>query len=392
MTQEYSLNLEKLHHIREENRDIYLLGTAHVSEQSVQDVREAVKSLQPDTICVELCPSRYQTLVHPDVWKKTDIYQVIKENKALFLLAQLALSTFYRKIGEKLGIKPGAEMLEGINQAHNTGAELVLADRDVNITLKRVWRSLSMWGKFKLLMQLLAGLVFTGDIKKEDIERLKDKDQLQVVMDEFSRSFPQIQKTLIHERDQYLAHNIANSSGKKILAIVGAGHVPGITRHLGQQIDLKALCAVPRDPVWPTLIKWGVPLLIIGLLVLGFVTQGAQHSVQSIYIWVLVNGLFSALAVSLALAHPLTIATTFVVAPLTSLNPTMAVGWIAGLVQAWVKKPRVADLENLPKALTSIKAFWLNPVCRILLVVVLANQGSVLGTFVAGTWIFTRVI
>ena len=392
MTQEYSLNLEKLHHIREENRDIYLLGTAHVSEQSVQDVREAVKSLQPDTICVELCPSRYQTLVHPDVWKKTDIYQVIKENKALFLLAQLALSTFYRKIGEKLGIKPGAEMLEGINQAHNTGAELVLADRDVNITLKRVWRSLSMWGKFKLLMQLLAGLVFTGDIKKEDIERLKDKDQLQVVMDEFSRSFPQIQKTLIHERDQYLAHNIANSSGKKILAIVGAGHVPGITRHLGQQIDLKALCAVPRDPVWPSLIKWGVPLVIIGLLVLGFVTQGAQHSVQSIYIWVLVNGLFSALAVSLALAHPLTIATTFVVAPLTSLNPTMAVGWIAGLVQAWVKKPRVADLENLPKALTSIKAFWLNPVCRILLVVVLANQGSVLGTFVAGTWIFTRVI
>jgi len=392
MTQEYSLNLEKLHHIREENRDIYLLGTAHVSEQSVQDVREAVKSLQPDTICVELCPSRYQTLVHPDVWKKTDIYQVIKENKALFLLAQLALSTFYRKIGKKLGIKPGAEMLEGINQAHNTGAELVLADRDVNITLKRVWRSLSMWGKFKLLMQLLAGLVFTGDIKKEDIERLKDKDQLQVVMDEFSRSFPQIQKTLIHERDQYLAHNIANSSGKKILAIVGAGHVPGITRHLGQQIDLKALCAVPRDPVWPTLIKWGVPLLIIGLLVLGFVTQGAQHSVQSIYIWILVNGLFSALAVSLALAHPLTIATTFVVAPLTSLNPTMAVGWIAGLVQAWVKKPRVADLENLPKALTSIKAFWLNPVCRILLVVVLANQGSVLGTFVAGTWIFTRVI
>jgi len=392
MSQQNQGNLENLHQIQTGEKTVYLLGTAHVSQQSVADVQQAVQQIRPDTICVELCPSRYQTMVHPDVWKNTDIYQVIKENKALFLLAQLGLSAFYRKIGEKLGVKPGAEMLEGVKQAESTGADLVLADRDVNTTLKRVWGSLSMWGKFKLLMQLLAGMAFPGDIKKEDIEKLKNKDQLQVVMDEFSKSFPQIQKSLIDERDQYLAHKIANSPGRTILVIVGAGHIPGITGYLDQNIDTGPLTEMPRKAVWPTIIKWGIPLVIIGLLVLGFFTQGAQHSVQSIYIWILVNGLCSALAVSLALAHPYTIMATFMAAPLTSLNPTMAAGWIAGLVQAWVKKPLVSDLENLPQAFTSIKAFWMNPVCRILLVVVLANQGSVLGTFVAGTWIFTRVV
>ncbi len=385
-------NMDSLHRVQLEDKEIYLLGTAHVSEKSVEEVRLAAWEIEPDTVCVELCATRYQTLMHPDAWKNTDIYQVIRENKALFLLAQLVLSSIYRKIGSKLGVKPGAEMVEGIEQAEKSGAALVLADRDVNVTLKRVWSSLSFWGKLKLLMQLLAGLAFPGDIKQEDIERLKNKDQLQMVMEEFSKSFPQIKKTLIDERDQYLAHKIAESPGRKILAVIGAGHIPGIIENLDKKIDPEPLLTIPPKPVWPSIIKWGVPLIIIGLLVLGFVTQGAEHSVQSIYIWILVNGFFSALAVSLALAHPLTIATTFVAAPLTSLNPTMAVGWIAGLVQAWIKKPLVADLENLPQALTSIKAFWLNPVCRILLVVVLANQGSVLGTFVAGTWIFTRVI
>ncbi|WP_291320944.1 TraB/GumN family protein [Desulfonatronospira sp.] len=392
MSEQPLLELDNLHQVQAGEKTVYLLGTAHVSEKSVEDVKKAVQQVQPDTICVELCASRYQTLMHPDVWKNTDIYQVIKENKALFLLAQLGLSAFYRRIGQKLGVRPGAEMLEGVKQAESTGAELVLADRDVNITLKRVWGSLSMWGKFKLLMQLLAGMALPGDIKKEDIEKLKDKDQLQVVMDEFSRSFPQIQKSLIDERDQYLAHKIANSPGSSILVIVGAGHIPGIKNYLDKDIDTGPLTAKPAKAIWPSLVKWGIPLVIVGLLVLGFVTQGAQHSVQSIYIWILVNGFCSALAVSLALAHPFTIMAAFVAAPITSLNPTMAAGWIAGLVQAWVKKPLVADLENLPKAFTSIKAFWKNPVCRILLVVVLANQGSVLGTFVAGTWIFTRVV
>ncbi len=385
-------NNENLTHIRLKDKDVYLLGTAHVSKQSVEDVKTAVLEIEPDTICVELCPSRYEVLVKQEAWQKMDIYQVIKENKALFLLAQIGLSTFYRRIGEKLGVRPGAEMLEGVNQAEKTGARLVLADRDVNITLKRIWSSLSIWAKFKLLSHLGLSIIFQGDIKKEDIEKLKTKDQLQMVMDEFSKSFPQVQKTLVDERDQFLAHKISSDTGKKVLAVVGAAHVPGITGYLDKVIDPASLNSTPPRPVWPTIVKWGIPFIILGLLAYGFLVHGAEHSVQSIYIWVLINGVFSALGVSLALAHPLTILSAFAAAPITSLNPTMAAGWIAGLVQAWVKKPIVEDLENLPKALTTLKGFWLNPICRILLVVVLANLGSSLGTFVAGTWIATRVL
>jgi len=390
--QENHLGNENLTHIKLKDKDVYLLGTAHVSKQSVEDVKAAVFEIEPDTICVELCPSRYEVMVKQEAWQNMDIYQVVKENKALFLLAQLGLSTFYRKIGQKLGVKPGAEMLEGVNQAEKTGASLVLADRDVNITLKRIWSALSIWSKLKFLTQLAFSMMFQGNIQKEDIEKLKSKDELQLVMDEFSKSFPQVQKTLVDERDQFLAHKISSSNGQKILAIVGAAHVPGITGYLDKDIDTASLVNTPPKPVWPALVKWGIPVIILGLLVYGFMAHGAEHSVQSIYIWVFINGAFSALGVSLALAHPLTILSAFVAAPITSLNPTMAAGWIAGLVQAWVKKPIVADLENLPQALTSLKGFWLNPICRILLVVVLANLGSSLGTFVAGTWIVTRML
>ncbi len=391
ITQNQSSN-ENLTYIQLKNKDVYLLGTAHVSKQSVDDVKAAVLEIEPDTICVELCHSRYQVLAKEDDWQKMNIYQVVKENKALFLLAQLGLSTFYRKIGKKLGVKPGAEMLEGVRQAEKIGARLVLADRDVNITLKRIWSSLSIWSKFKLLSHLLLSVIFQGDIKKEDIEKLKKKDQLQLVMDEFSKSFPQVQKALVDERDQFLAHKISTGTGQKVLAIVGAAHVPGITGYLDKDIDISPLTRIPPKPVWPTLVKWGIPLVILGLLTYGFLVHGAEHSVQSIYIWILINGIFSAIGVSLALGHPLTILSAFAAAPITSLNPTMAAGWIAGLVQAWVKKPIVADLENLPQALSTFKGFWFNPICRILLVVVLANLGSSLGTFVAGTWIASRVL
>ncbi len=383
---------DNLTHIALNDKDVYLLGTAHVSRKSVEDVKTAVLETEPDTICVELCPSRYEVLVKQEAWQKMDVYQVVKENKALFLLAQLGLSTFYRKIGEKLGVRPGAEMLEGVNQAEKIGARLILADRDVNITLKRIWASLSLWAKLKFLSHLGLSIMFQGNIEKEDIEKLKSKDQLQVVMDEFSKSFPQVQKTLVDERDQYMAHKISTANGRRILAIVGAAHVPGITGYLEKNIDHRSLTGTPPSPVWPSVVKWGIPLVILSLLVYGFLVHGVEHSVQSVYIWILVNGIFSALGVALALAHPLTILTAFVAAPITSLNPTMAAGWIAGLVQAWVKKPVVADLENFSQALTTFKGFWLNPICRILLVVVLANLGSSLGTFVAGTWIVTRVL
>ncbi len=373
-----------------EDKEIVLLGTAHVSHQSVAEVKEVIEQVQPDSVCIELCPSRHKALLDRDSWKKMDIFKVIKENKALFLLMQLIMTSFYRKIGEKLGIQPGAEMIEGVHQAEIHNARLILADRDVNVTLKRVWGYLSFWHKLKMLFQLLGSLFVQDSVDEATIEDLKDKDQLEVVMESVARSFPQVKKRLIDERDIFLAQKIREAPGKRIVAVVGAGHVPGIKANIFEDHDLAPLMTLPPRSVWPRIFKWLIPLLIIGLIIYGFFHSGAEHSVGSISIWILVNGICSAIGVSLALAHPLTIATTFVAAPLTSLNPTIAAGWVAGLVQAWIKKPTVADLENLPQALLSIKTFWLNPVCRILLVVVLANLGSSLGTFVAGSWIASR--
>ncbi|MDZ7758921.1 MAG: TraB/GumN family protein [Desulfovermiculus sp.] len=371
-------------------KTVHIVGTAHVSHASVRDVHDTISLTQPDTVCVELCPSRHQAMTQPDEWKKMDIYKVVKEKKSLFLLIQLILSSFYRSIAKQLGIQPGAEMLAAVNMAQEQGAELILADRDVNITLKRVWGYLSWWHKLKMLFQLLATLILPDKVDESSIEELKDKDQLEVVMDQVAKSYPQVKKKLIDERDLYLAHSIQKAPGRVVVAVVGAGHVPGIVKALPTRIDIAPLLELPAPSLGPKILKWGIPLIIVSLLAYGFV-QGPEQSVQSVSIWILVNGLFSALAVSLALAHPLTIASTFVAAPLTSLNPTIAAGWVAGLVQAWIKKPTVADLEGLPRSLGSVRGFWLNPVCRILLVVVLANLGSSLGTFVAGSWIASRL-
>jgi len=374
------------------DKEVYLLGTAHISQQSVSDVASLIRAVQPDSVCVELCPSRYQSMVQPESWRKMDVFRVIRENKALFLLIQLLMSSFYRRIARKLGVTPGAEMLEGVTQAERTGAELVLADRDITITLKRVWRHLSLWHKLKLILQAVTGAAFSGELESEDIEKLKEKDQLQVVMDELGQSFPQIKERLIGERDVYLAQKIREAPGETVVAVVGAGHAPGIETHLPRDHDLAPLLEIPPPSPVPKILKWAIPAIIVILIGLGFFKGGAAESIHSLTIWVLMNGIFSALAVTLAMPHPLTIVTAFLAAPLTSLNPTIAAGWVAGLVQAWFKRPKVGDLEDLPAALGSLKKFWANPAIKVLLVVVLANLGSSVGTFVAGSWIASKFI
>jgi len=381
---------ESVTNIKLENKDIYLVGTAHVSKQSVEDVREAVEKIKPGTICVELCESRYKSIIQRDSWKKLDIFKVIKEKKALFLLTQLIMTSFYRKLGQQLGIEPGAEMVEGIKQSEKTGATLILADREIEITLKRVWGYLNFWNKLKMMSQILAGLLFSEKIDEDIIEQMKKQDQLETIMETFTKAFPEIKKRLIDERDIYLSEKIKNAPGKVVMVVVGAGHVPGIQKQIHKENSLETITEVPPKSIVPEIIKWAIPVAIVTLLVIGFLKGGTQHSIQSIYIWVLVNGILSALGAALAFAHPLTILSAFIGAPLTSLNPMVAAGWVAGLVQVWVKKPTVSDFEDLPNAISSVKGFWKNPVSRILLVVVFANLGSSFGTFISGSWIAAR--
>jgi len=383
---------ERATHVKVEGRDIYLVGTAHISRESVDDVHATIETIRPDSVCVELCKARHQAMTQMDNWQKMDIFKVIRQKKAVFLLAQLMLSSFYRRLGEKLGVQPGAEMLEGIHMAEQTGSQLVLADRDIEVTLKRVWGYLGFWTKLKLVMHFLMGLFIHEEIDSDMIEQLKKQDQLEAAMAEFTGQYPEIKKRLIDERDIYLAEKIRTAPGKKVVAVVGAGHVDGIKEQIAQEHSLEELMELPRRSLWPTFFKWGVPLAIIGLLVYGFVAKGKTHGVENIYIWFLVNGILSAAGAAIAMAHPMTILSAFLAAPLTSLNPFLAAGWVAGIVQALIKKPKVSDLEDLPEAIATWKGFWTNPVTRILLVVALANLGSVIGTWIAGIWIGARSV
>ncbi|HDQ41651.1 MAG TPA: TraB/GumN family protein [Desulfonatronum sp.] len=396
MSEEQSISPEtvslpdSVHHVRVGEKDVYLVGTAHVSKQSVEDVRQAVEMLKPDTICVELCPSRHQAMLNPEAWRKMDIMRVIRQKKAPFLLAQLVLSSFYRKLGQHLGIQPGADMIEGVRLAERTGAALVLADREVEITLKRTWRNLGFWEKCKMLGQLLMGLIFANKVDDDLVETLKRKDQMDILMDAFADSFPQVKQRLIDERDVFLAQKIRQTPGTKVVAVVGAGHVQGIKDHIHEDIPLAPLMQIPPKSGVGKIVKWAIPGVILGLILWGFVRQGQAHTLKSLTVWVVLNSGFSGLGAILALAHPVTILAAMLAAPFTSLNPMIAAGFVAGLVQAVLRRPTVADLEDLPQAITSLKGFWTNPLCRILLVVALVNLGSSLATFISGGWIAAR--
>ncbi|MDD4118425.1 MAG: TraB/GumN family protein [Kiritimatiellae bacterium] len=373
-----------------EGKLIHIVGTAHVSAKSVQDVRDAVAAVRPDTIAIELCEPRYQGMVKKSAWRETNLFRVVKEGKATFLLAQLAMQSFYRRLGKQLEVEPGAEMMAGAACAEETGARLELIDRRIDITLKRVWRHLGFWQRIKLFGTMAGALFSSGEIGGEDIEALKQQDQLEAMMGEMGKAFPEIKKRLIDERDVYLAQKLRSAPGRRIVAVVGAGHVPGMLRSIREEVSLAELETLPPPSRWSKIWPWLIPAAVVALIAWGFWRGGMERGVDSIAIWIGVNGVLSALGAALVLAHPLAVLAAFVAAPITSLNPTIAAGWVAGLVQAWVRPPAVGDFEALPEAMETLKGFFLNPVVRILLVVVFANLGSSLGTFVAIPWIASR--
>ncbi|HHX97969.1 MAG: TraB/GumN family protein [Kiritimatiellia bacterium] len=373
-----------------EGKSIYIVGTAHVSAQSVADVRATVAAIQPDTIAIELCEPRYQGLVKKSAWQHTNLFQVIRQKKATFLLAQLVIQSFYRRLGKQLEVEPGAEMLAGAACAEETGAHLALIDRRIDITLKRVWRYLGFWQRMKLFYVLLESVFASDELQDDDIEALKKQDQLEALMGEMGRAFPAIKHRLIDERDVYLAQKLRDAPGEKIVAVVGAGHVPGMVAAIQQEQSIAELDTLPPPSRWSKIWPWLIPAAVVALIAWGFVQGGAERGIDSILIWVLVNGVLAALGALAAWAHPLSIVAAFVAAPITSLNPTIAAGWVSGLVEAWLRPPAVADFESLPSALETFRGFWRNPVIRILLVVVLTNIGSSIGTFVAIPWIAAR--
>ena len=382
---------ENVHFIELDGKQLILVGTAHVSSKSVNDVKEVIESERPDTVCIELCEARYRNLTDNERWKNSNITQIIKDGKAMLLLVNLILSSYQKRLADQFNIKPGQEMMQGMTSAKEVGAELCLADRDLQTTMMRLWRSIGLWGKFKLFFQLLLSMFMDEEMSEEELEKMKSSDMLSAALEDLSVSFPDIKSILIDERDQYLAQNIKQAPGNKVVAVLGAGHIPGVKQALLREHDLVKLSQIQPPSRISRAIGWAIPILIL-LLIASTFSADRGAGLDQMAAWIIWNGSLAALGALLAFAHPLAILTAFVVSPISSLNPLLAAGWFAGLTEAIVKKPLVQDFENMAQDINSIKGFWNIKVTHILLVVALSNVGSSLGAMFGGVEVIRHFI
>jgi len=365
------------------DKEYILIGTAHVSKKSAELVKTVIESEKPDTVCIELDEQRYKTITEGNKWQETDIFKIIKEKKATLLLINLVISSFQKRLAKQFGINAGQEMIQGIASAKEAGAELVLADRNIQITFSRIWRSVGFTGKVRLLTEIILSFFSQENITEEELETIKSQDMLNAILHDFTVHFPKLKVPLVDERDQFLAQKIKDAPGKKIVAVLGAAHIPGIKAEFEKEHDLEKLSQLPPKSKSGKIIGWAVPLLIIALIIVTFIANPSAGAQQTLN-WVLWTGTFAALGTALAFGHPLSILTAFVAAPFTTLHPLLAAGWFAGLVQAYIRRPNVRDFERLAEDIFSVKGFWHNKVTRILLIITLANIGGSLGTILGG--------
>jgi pheromone shutdown-related protein TraB len=374
--------------VEHDGKEITIVGTAHVSHRSVDEVRRVIAELKPDTVCVELDRGRHESLVDDKRYRRLDLFQIIKQKRVPFLLANLALSAYQKKIGDKIGIRPGAELLAAVHSCEAVGAQLVLADRDIQATLKRTWSSISFWNKLRLSMSLLAAPFAVEDINEEQIEKLKERDTISDMLSELSKLVPGLKGPLIDERDAYLASSVRAAPGRKIVAVVGAGHVQGILANLDQPVDRERLEQLPRPSTLGRVLGWAIPILVLGSFYFGgWRSHSTETLLHMLLAWVIPTSLGCALFTAFAGAHPLTILSGILAAPITTLNPLIGAGMVTALVQAWVRRPNVADCEAIPQSITSLRGWYNNPATRVLLVFLLSSLGASIGMLIGTTWV-----
>ena len=378
-------------------KEIKLIGTAHVSRESCEEVKRIISEERPDMVCVELDEGRYNSITQNDHWEKLDLSKVFKEGKGFLLIANLVLASFQRRLGNELGVKPGEEMKAAIETAAELNIPHSLCDREVHLTLRRAWASCGFWSKMKLLSALLASAFTTEKLNEQEIENLKNRNELDGMMSELAEYLPGVKTTLIDERDRYLASKIWTSvnvsaqqdEAKKIVAVIGAGHMQGIITHLEklsrdeETADVSKLDVIPSPGFFSKAARFIIPVVLVALLAAGFLTSGADLGFSMMLRWLLWNGSLAAIGAIIALAHPLAIIVSLLGAPITSLSPFIGVGILAGLVQVTFRKPRVSDVQDITNDTTSLKGWYSNRITRALLVFFLSSLGSSIGSFVS---------
>ena len=377
--------------IQLDDKLVTIIPTAHVSKNSAEMAEAAINEIQPDCICIELDEDRYKSLSDPKKYRQTNISKVIKDKKVAFMLVNLILGNYQKRISKQLGTSSGGEMLVGIRKSKELGCPLVLADRKIQTTFKRIWAALTLKDKLRMIYIIISSLFEDEEISEDDLLKLQQQDALNAALAEVSKAFPALSEVLVTERDKYIASKIRNAPGKNVVAIMGAAHTIGVQKYIMEEYDIAELDVIPPKKPSSKLLKWVFPAIIVIAIISSF-SFDTQTGWKQIKTWILFNGTLSAVGAMIAGGHLLSILVAFVCAPITSLNPLLAAGWFAGLTEAKLRNPTVADFDNLSEDLNSLKGFWKNKVTRVLLVVVLANLGSTIGTIISSLNIFSSLI
>jgi pheromone shutdown-related protein TraB len=372
--------------VRYRDREIILVGTAHISAESVQLVHQVITEQKPDQVCIELDERRYQALVERTRWEGLDLRQVIRDRQLATLFLNFLLSSYQKRLGGKLGVMPGSELLEAATSAQALDIPVVLCDRDIRVTLRRAWSALSFLDKSKLLASVLVGLFEEQQLDEEELRRIRERDVLSELMNELGRVMPALRRVLIDERDAYLAQRIRDTDGQKVVVVVGAGHVMGMRAALETDapVDMQEITRIPDVPTLWKVLGWALPVLILASISAIAINKGMAAATDSALYWILANSIPAALGTAVAFGHPLTVLSALVAAPFTSLSPLIGVGHVTAFVQAYVHSPRVLEFSTVSEDIAVASRWWSSRLLRVLLVFVLSSIGGLIGVWIGG--------
>jgi len=378
--------------IHRDGTEFVLLGTAHVSRRSAEAVREIIAAESFDAIAIELCEHRARSIQEPDAVAQMDLFRVLRDGKAGVVMAGLALGAFQRRLADQFGIEPGAEMRMAMDEAKRRDIDCWLIDRDVGLTLRRARAALGFWDKTTLTAGMIGSVLSSDEISEEDIEKLKQGDVLHSTFSEFAKQSEHLYRALISERDQFMAAKLreaADQPGKpvKVLAVLGAGHLEGIAKHLRERVEAPHELLAPVS-VEPPASRFGTWFgIFLTVFVLGGFAYGFAHSrelgLDLVITWTAITAIGGTLGAIAAGAHPLSIAAGAIASPLTPLHPALASGMLSGLVEAWIRKPRVADFAALRDDLLQWRGWWRNRVARVFVTFMLTNLGTGIAVWIA---------
>lgn len=389
-----SVDERDVHVVEVGGRTLHLIGTAHVSQRSVDLVRQVIERERPDAVCIELDEGRYEALSQEKKFQEQDLREVLQKKQLATLMLNLILASYQRRLGLQLGVMPGSELMEAARAAQENDIPISLCDRDVRITLRRAWQSLSWWQRLRLVTELGASLFEDTEVSEEELARIREQDVVTEVMNELGRMMPDLKRVLIDERDAYLAHEILETEGDRIVAVVGAGHVEGMKARLlrNERANLDEICEIPPSSGLLRIVGWAIPLVILGSIGAIAWTQGAEAASENALIWFLANAIPAGLGAIIALGHPATVVAAALSAPFTSLTPLIGAGYVAAFTQLWAAPPRVADFGTVGDDLAVAKRWWQSRLIRIFLVFALTTLGSVIGTYAGGFEVLSNLV